>query len=332
MANRGRDIQQQRRTTRGSSYDEAPRVSSRGRVRSAKGPGPEGGTDLVFKFFLIALAVVALYYLVQQDYDRKTARRSVRYFLLMPFSLVLMATVPDGLFLLFSILCLLFLRKRMFPLANLFAMLAVLTSAQGVLLFFPIVFAYVSYLIGNARFDRERGKGYGWRQAGNVLSMLLIPVGIVLVLLYALLRFGDPYSLYRASVGSNIVGMSDLFRFTDAAFDQTLIVGNHSGAILAGTYLTEAVYLVFGIVMLLLSVDAIPGSYTLLMAVTLPMLVAVGRTSDAARIITMTAPFGIALAVRIRKRWVDAIVTLLLAAGWVAYFFAFVAGYTGGIE
>ena len=60
MANRGRDIQQQRRTTRGSSYDEAPRVSSRGRVRSAKGPGPEGGTDLVFKLFLIALAVVAL--------------------------------------------------------------------------------------------------------------------------------------------------------------------------------------------------------------------------------------------------------------------------------
>jgi len=282
-------------------------------------------------YFFTALALVALYYLVQQDYDRKTARRSVRYFLLMPFSLVLMATVPDGLFLLFSILCLLFLRKRMFPLANLFAMLAVLTSAQGVLLFFPIVFAYVSYLIGNARFVPEREKGYGWKQAGNILSMLLIPVGIILVLLYAQLQFGDPFALYRAAVGSNIVGMSDLFRFTDAAFDQTLIVGNHSASILAGTYLTEAAYLIFGTVMLMLSVDSIPGSYTLLMAVTLPMLVAAGRTSDAARIITMTAPFGIALAVRVRKRWVDTIVTLLLAAGWIAYFFAFVAGYTGGI-
>ncbi|MBQ6332487.1 MAG: hypothetical protein IJI34_06975 [Clostridia bacterium] len=282
-------------------------------------------------YFFTALAVVSLYYLVQLDFDRRIARRSVRYFLLMPFSLVLMATVPDGLFLLFSILCLLFIRKKLFPLANLFAMLAVLTHALGLLLFFPIVLAYISYLIGNIRSNREMGKGYILKQVGNTISFLLIPLGVGLVLLYAKLMFGDPAALYRAALGASGVGLSDLFRFTDAAFDQTLIVGGHSAAILCGTYLTEFLYLLFGAVMLLLACGTIPTSYAFLMAVTLPMIVALGRTADSARIITMTAPFVITLAVRIKHRWVDTIVTLLLAAGWVAYFFAFIAGHTGGI-
>ena len=65
-------------------------------------------------YLFTALAVVALYYLVQLDFDRKIARRTVRYFLLLPFALTLMGTVPDGLFLLFSVLTLLFLRKKKF--------------------------------------------------------------------------------------------------------------------------------------------------------------------------------------------------------------------------
>lgn len=282
-------------------------------------------------YFFTALAVVAMYYLVQLDFDRRIARRSVRYFLLMPFSLVLMATVPDGLFLLFSVLCLLFLRKRLFPLANLFAMLAVLTHALGVLLFFPVVTAFISYLIGNIRSNREMGKGYFLRQIGNAVSFLLIPLGVGLVLLYAKLKFGDPMALYRAALGTHGVGLSDLFRFSDAALDQTLTVGNHSLWIFCGTYLTEFLYLIFGLVMLLLACGTVPTAYTILMAVTLPVLVAVGRTSDAARIVTMTAPFVITFAAWIKRRWVDFVITLLLAAGWVAYFFAFIAGFTGGI-
>lgn len=282
-------------------------------------------------YFFTALAVVSLYYLVQLDFDRRVARRSVRYFLLMPYSLVLMATVPDGLFLLLSILCLLFIRKKLFPLANLFAMLAVLTHALGVLLFFPIVLTYVSYLIGNIRSNREMGKGYILKQVGNTLSILLIPLGIGLVLLYAKLKFGDPLALYRAALGTPGVGLSDLFHFADAALDRSLIVGQQSVGILCGTYVAQILYLLFGLLMLLFACGTVPTAYALLMAVTLPMLVAVGRTADSAQIVTMTAPFVITFAARIKHRWVDAIVTLLLAAGWVAYFFAFIAGYTGGI-
>ena len=280
-------------------------------------------------YLFTALAVVALYYLVQLDFDRRVARRTVRYFLLLPFSLVLMGTVPDGLFLLFAILTLLFLRKKMFPLANLFAMLGVMTHAVGVLLFFPVLVSYLSFLIGNVRSNREMEKGYIVKQVFNTLSILLIPIGVGLVMLYAKLRFGDALSLYRASFDADAVGFSGLFRWLDAAFDQTQLVGGDSFAVFAGTYFAQGAYLLFALIMLLFASDTIPTAFSLLMAVTIPAVVLSGRVGDTARIVTVTAPFCITLAAKVKNRWLDAVFSALLLAGWIAYFFAFIAGNTG---
>ncbi len=282
-------------------------------------------------YFFTALAVVALYYLVQQDFDRRIARRAVRYFLLMPFALTLMGTVPDGLFLLFSVLTLLFLRKKIFPLANLFAFLAVLTHALGVLLFFPVLFSYLSFLIGNIRSNREMGKGYVLRQILNTLSILLIPLGVGLVMLYSKLRFGDAMLLYGAALGRTGVQLGALTEWTDTAFPLLRTVGGHATAILFGTYAAQLIYLFFAVWMLFCASRSIPTAYALLMAVTIPMIVLTGHVSDAARVVTMTAPFCITLAVRVKNRWIDTVITVLLAAGWIAYFFAFIAGYTGGV-
>ena len=280
-------------------------------------------------YFFTTLAVVALYYLVQLDFDRKTARRAVRYFLVMPFALSLMGTVPDGLFLLFSIVTLILLRKNRFAFANLAAFFAVLTHAIGVLLIVPILASYISYLIGNVRLNRVTGTGYVLRQVFNTLSVLLIPAGVGLVMLYSYLRFGDALQLYSHMLGTSGVGLSGLFRFSDAAFSELRFVGGSSFAVFAATYLPQFAYLVFGLVMLLLACHTIPTAFSLLMAVTLPMIVATGHVSAAARIITMTAPFCITLAVRVKKRWADALVNVLLLILWIAYFFAFIAGYTG---
>ena len=237
-------------------------------------------------YLFTALAVVALYYLVQLDFDRRIARRTVRYFLLMPFSLTLMGTVPDGLFLLLSVLSLLFLRRKRFPLANLFAFFAVLTHALGVLLFFPVVASYVSYLIGNIRSNSEQGKGYIARQILNVLSIFLIPLGVALVMLYSRLRFGDAMSLYRFALGSSGAQTTSLTAWTDAAFPLMRMQGNHAGAILAGTYLAQIAYALFALVMLLLAVRTVPTAFALLMAVTLPMIALTGHISDTARVVT----------------------------------------------
>lgn len=282
-------------------------------------------------YVFTALAVVALYYLVQLDFDRKTARRSVRYFLLMPFSFMLMGTVPDGLFLLFSILCLLFLRRQRFALANLFAMLATATHALGVLLFFPVLVSFISYLTGNVRRNRETGKGCFLKQIGNGASILLIPLGVGIVMLYARVRFGDAMWLYRSALGTPAFGTVGLFRFTDGVLDRTLLLGEDTVAVLCGTYLPQALYLLFAAIMLVLGTGTVSAAYTLLMAVTLAVIAVTGRVADSARIVSMTAPFLITFAARVKNRWVDALFTVLLLAGWIAWFYAFIAGFAGGI-
>ena len=288
---------------------------------------PHGWKDALIPF----LAQLFLNFLWSPLFFAWKLRLAAFFVLLGMLGLAIWMTVADGLFLLLSILCLLFVRKRKFPLANLFGMLAVTTHALGALLFLPILAGYLSYLIGNIRSNREMEKGYLLKQIGNLLSMLLLPLGVGLVLLYAYLRFGDPMALYRQALGAPGVGFSGLFRWLDAGFDRSLIIGNHTAAALLGEYLPQLVYLVFALLMILFGCGTISTSSVLLMAATVPVIFVTGRVGDTARIVTMTAPFLITLAVNVKKRWADALTTLLLLAMWIACFFAFIAGYAGEI-
>ena len=287
----------------------------------------------IASYLFTALAGASLYYLVQLDFDRKTARRAVAYFFLLPFSCLLMGTVPDGLFLLVSIGCLLFLRKRFYAAANAFAMLAVLTHALGVLLFFPILLEYVVFIVDNIRSNREMEKGYAVKQIFNALSFLLVPVGIGLVLLYARLRFGDPLALYRAAVeafGITPSTPSDtLFRWFDRIFEATRVIRPDTVKILLATALPQLVYLIGGCVLVILGCERIRTSHVLLLLLTIASVLCAGYPDGMARCLTMTAPFTAALAVRVKRGWVSAILIILFTASLVLYFYAFIAGYTG---
>ena len=289
----------------------------------------------IASYLFTALAGASLYYLVQLDFDRKTARRAVAYFFLLPFSCLLMGTVPDGLFLLVSIGCLLFLRKRFYAAANAFAMLAVLTHALGVLLFFPILLEYVVFIVDNIRSNREMEKGYAVKQIFNALSFLLVPVGIGLVLLYARLRFGDPLALYRAAVeafGITPSTPSDtLFRWFDRIFEATRVIRPDTVKILLATALPQLVYLIGGCVLVILGCERIRTSHVLLLLLTIASVLCAGYPDGMARCLTMTAPFTAALAVRVKRGWVSAILIILFIASLVLYFYAFIAGYTGGV-
>ena len=245
-----------------------------------------------------------------------------------------MGTVPDGLFLLVSIGCLLFLRKRLYAAANAFAMLATLTHALGALLFFPILLEYVVFIIDNVRSNREMEKGYSVKQIFNALSFLLVPVGVGLVMLYARVRFGDAMALYRAAVDTLGVApsaMSDaLFAWFDRIFDATRVIGPDTVKTLLASALPQILYLIGGCVLIILGCERIRTSHVLLMILTVAAVICSGRTDDAARCLTMTAPFTAALAVRVKRGWVDLILTVLFLAAWILYFYAFIAGYTGG--
>lgn len=289
----------------------------------------------ISSYVFTAIAGAALYYYVQVDFDRKTARRAVRYFFFLPISCLLMGTVPDGLFLVLSIGCLLFLRKRMYIVANVFAMLATLTHALGALLFFPILLEYTVFVVNNVRSNREMGKGYIPKQIFNALSFLLVPIGIGLVLLYAFLRFGDPLALYRASAqtyGTAPTAFSDaLFDWFDRIFDATRVIGSDTVVKLIATALPQLLYLILGCLMILLGSERIRTSHVLLILLSVVAIVCSNSMDTAARYLTMTAPFTVVLSVRVKRGWVDAVLTGLFIIGWLVYFYAFVAGFTGGV-
>ena len=286
-------------------------------------------------YLFTAMAGAALYYLVQLDFDRKTARRAVRYFFFLPASCLLMGTVPDGLFLLVSIGCLLFLRKRMYIVANAFALLATLTHALGALLFFPILLEYAVFVIDNVRSNREMEKGYTLKQVFNALSFLLVPIGIGLVILYSKARFDDPIAIYRAAAetyGLAPCTLSDaLFTWFDRVFEATRVIRPETVSVLLASVVFQVLYLVGGCVLVLLGCERIRSSHVLLMLLTIVAVLCTGRMSDTARYLTMTAPFVIVLAVRIRRAWVDFVLSIAFIGIWILYFYAVIAGYTGGL-
>ena len=286
-------------------------------------------------YLFTAIAGAALYYLVQVDFDRKTARRAVRYFFFLPLSCLLMGTVPDGLFLVLSIGCLLFLRKRYYIVANVFAMLATLTHALGVLLFFPVLLEYAVYIIGNVRSNREMEKWYPLKQLFNALSFLLVPIGIGLVALYAYLRFGDPLSLYRAAAqmyGIAPCTMSDaLFTWFDRIFDATRVIRPDTVITLLASALPQVIYLIGGCLLILLGCERIRTSHVLWMLLIVAAVLCTGSLDHTARMFTMVAPFTAVLAVRVKRKWMDMLLSVLFIASWFVYFYAFIAGYTGGV-
>ena len=289
----------------------------------------------IASYVFTALAGAALYYLVVQDFDRKTARRAVRYYLFLPLSCLLMGTVPDGLFLLLSATCLLFMRKKLYPLANFFAMLATMTHALGVLLFFPVLFEYAMFLINNLRSNREMGKGYLPKQVFTSLSFLLIPIGVGLVMLYSQLQFGDWIALYRAAIGvehaGDSFGIGMLFRWFDAIFDTTRVIAPGTIAHLCASSIPQFVYLVAACVLVLLGRKHVRVSYQLLIVITVPVMIGLGRMDEFARAMTMTVPFYIALSTLVRRKTTDALLTIVMLTCWIVYFYAFIAGYTGRI-
>ncbi len=136
---------------------------------------------------ITSLAGIALYYFFRKfasyDLTTKDATFAIMLFALAPPAFILFAPYSEALFLLAAVLCLVFLRKKSWWLAGLMAGLATLTRQQGILLAVPIAWE----LWENA--DREFPKFIQqWR---NWFSLILVPVGLLIWLLYRAFLLND---------------------------------------------------------------------------------------------------------------------------------------------
>ena len=142
-------------------------------------------------------AFYLFYLLVELDFSRDVARRSVFYLAIFPTAFFFQTIYSESLFLLLTIGCIYAARRNEYVIAGIAGALATLTRSPGLLLLVPLVIMYL------------RGRGWDWRTSRwnlrlvrwDAVGLLLVPLGLVLWMLYLQLRFGDPL-LFTSAQGN----------------------------------------------------------------------------------------------------------------------------------
>lgn len=286
----------------------------------------------VSAYILVALAAAAVYYWVLLDFDRPVARHATLYFLLMPAACLLLGTLPDGLFVLFSLLCLLFARRRRFVLANLFAMLSVMTHLMGVLLFVPCIIEFSQMLSVDMRAHSEEKHGFLLRRIVSALSFLLIPLGFGAVLLYSQSLYGNTTALFRAAMDAYgyraLLPLSSAAELCDRFLDALRMQEGEALYRSLGNTVPNLVYLLLGAVLLVAAPGKIRTSNIAYMLVTYGAVLCTGTLWELPRLLSLCVPFVLTLSLSIRPKWIHRILYLVFFAGFLLYLAAVVGGYT----
>jgi Mannosyltransferase (PIG-V) len=136
------------------------------------------GVLLSLLFF--TLACLLLYRLLAEEFSPRIALWSVIFLSVFPTSFFFGAAYSESLFLFTSVVCFYLARRRRFWLAGLAGAAATLTRNSGLLLLLPMGMYYM-----DAR---------GWKLSRidrRVVSLALVPAGLVVYMAYLWARFGD---------------------------------------------------------------------------------------------------------------------------------------------
>ncbi len=135
-------------------------------------------------------ALALLYQLIQLDFSRAVAQRTLLYLALFPTAYYLGAVYSESLFLLLSIGALYAARKNYWWIAGALGFLAALTRSQGILLLIPLAIFFV--------------KQQGWhprRWRANPICLTLVPAGLMVYMAYLRRLYNDPLVMLSAQKG-----------------------------------------------------------------------------------------------------------------------------------
>jgi hypothetical protein len=134
-------------------------------------------------------ALLYLYKLVEHEFNRQVAHRTIFYVSIFPTAIFFSAVYTESLFLFLSVASLYYVRERRWLLAGLFGAFASLTRVEGVLLAVPFVIEWMVALY------EARGDWYKW-PVDTILRPLVgvcvIPLGLASYMLYLWVLSGDP--------------------------------------------------------------------------------------------------------------------------------------------
>jgi Gpi18-like mannosyltransferase len=133
--------------------------------------------------------MLVLYQLVLEELGEEAAKRSVLYLLVFPTAFFLWAIYPESLFLCLTVASFYAMRHNYWWLAAVLGLFACLARPNGVFLVLPFCFEYL------------RQRSFRWQEIRwNVLSGLLIPVGLGIFALYCYVHYGDVLAFSHAQL------------------------------------------------------------------------------------------------------------------------------------
>ncbi len=165
---------------------------------------------LVSLFFLASLII--FYKLVRFDYKENVAIWSIIFLLIFPTSFFYSSIYSESLFLFLSLLSFYFARKRNWLLAGITGAFLSATRFVGIFILPALLFEYFKY---------EKNKSLG-----KLLSILLVPLGLIVYAFYNLQKWGNAFYFIQAqgnfannrTVNSIVLFPQTIFRYFKILF------------------------------------------------------------------------------------------------------------------
>jgi len=133
-----------------------------------------------------------LYKLLEHEYDRAVARRAIFYVSIFPTAVYFTAVYSESLFFMLTVASFYYMRERRWVVAGAVGFLAALTRVEGVLLIVPFVVEWWAQ-------DRNGGT----RAVADLVSGLLIPLGLAVYMAYLWVLRADPLYFSHVQVHWN---------------------------------------------------------------------------------------------------------------------------------
>lgn len=156
----------------------------------------------------LLLACIYLYKLLRMDYGKKLSLQSIFFLLITPVSFFFSIFYTEGLFLLLSIACFYYARKKRWLISSMLGFFLSLTKLIGVVILIPILIEYLEISFKPLKINYQNIKK-------NILFLILIPVGLLTYMSCLFIKFGDPLAFYHASAtawGRKLVPIFQTFK------------------------------------------------------------------------------------------------------------------------
>jgi Gpi18-like mannosyltransferase len=213
----------------------------------------------------ILCMVIACYFimkLVTYEFGEiKIAKGSVKYILIFPVTFFFSIVYTESLFLMLTVMCFYFLRKKKWLYAGICSMMASLTKNQGLLLLLPMLIEmfFSSDILKNLRAGRYKRVLKAWLRYGFYL--ILCPIGFGIYLMVNKLVTGD-WFMFLYYQRNNWGHYLRLFSDNLQSMFETIRSYGYTHVFTIGTLIPTVFFFFAALLLIMFSVRKLPLSYT----------------------------------------------------------------------